>query len=295
MKRNFWILSIVVLVGVGSAWLGIVRSRARISAEHSERAAEFATASHEGASVAIVAPSETEAYRAGIEDAVRDADLIRMDEKRLSATVQAQLVETVGGFLAMRFGGASPDAYWQWREAQGYLLRESEEMIDLCLVDAAYEELFDRPLPEGVPWRELHAQILAGYDTFRGGRSRLVGIASDRRGWSVVCKRLTLADPDWPNLDGLVGSLLYAGDVTATTWPWHAPPFSSRERLIDRGELLVCNIGFLGRFGDGALRPVVLSMIWDDERGRWWILSLATGAPLGDRPGTIKEAAGMPW
>lgn len=295
MKRNLWITGIIVLVGMGAAWIGFARSRASLAAERSERVNEFATASHEGTSIAIAAPSQTDAYRSDIEEAVRHADLVRIEEGRLPAGAQAQLVQTVSEFLAIRFGNGSAGQYGRWCEEQGYRLRDPDELIRLCLADSAYEELFGRPLPEDVPWRELHAQILAGYDTFRGGRSRLVGVASDPRGWSVVCKRLTLADPAWPNLDGLVGTLLYAGNVTMTTWPWYAPPFSFRERLIDRGELLVCNIGFLGRFGDGALRPVLLSMIWDDDRGRWWLSSLGIGAPLGDRPGTLKDAAGVPW
>ncbi len=295
MKRTLWITGIIVLVGIGAAWLGFVRSRASLAAERSERINEFATASREGTSIAIATPSQTDAYRSGIEEAVRHAVLIRMEEGRLPDRTQAQLVQTVSEFLAIRFGEGSADQYGRWCEEKGYRLRDPDELIRLCLADSAYEELFDRPLPEDVPWEDLHAQILAGFDTFRGGQGRLVGIASDPRGWSVVCKRLTLADPAWPNLEGLVGTLLYGGGITTTTWPWHAPPFSFREQLIDRGELLVCNIGFLGRFGDGALRPVVLSMIWDDDRARWWLSSLASGAPLGDRPGTIRDAAGIPW
>lgn len=273
-RRRLAVIAMIVACGVGVAWWSFSHARGEIGREKLELRQRFARARDTIRLMEVVpAGASTEVDRL-VRSAIA-SDSIASDA--LPADARERLATDVSRFLGARFGDGSADEYIRWRREAGYLPREIEDLRQNWFLDQTYEFLFHEPVPDDVPWNELHARVVAAMDRLTHGEHRLDRIASAPGAVAVVVKRLTRADPSWPPVGALPGELLDTGNAIATSQSWWTAPIDVEDLLERNGEALVAQVAFVGEFGNGARRPISLSHVWDPDRRRWWLVAIHVG------------------
>lgn len=281
--------SVLALMAGWSVW----RSGQAQQSNMDQRLRTFRSASAQAANIPLEPASTISGLERTLGEAIRAADYVSVDAAQLPRGAAERLAADASELLRHRFGAGSAAGYVQWRREAGYRLRGSEELQTKCLVQEVHRYLFKQELAAGADWDELQAKVLTAMDTHGGGRHRVDKIASDAAGVAVAVKRLTPADPSWPAVGGVVGDLLDAGNLISTHWPWREAPLDPDSLLQANGEALVAQVSLLAQMGDGSVRPMTLSHVWDPAAGRWWHFATHVGNKVGGEPGRTSDAAGV--
>ncbi|MCL4221957.1 MAG: hypothetical protein KJZ65_11390 [Phycisphaerales bacterium] len=206
-SRRLAVVLAVCLASGGVFWWSSSGALGRRSAHEQKQNARFVSSQRAIKDPAIPRHVDPAVLVSGLAPLLDDPALNGVPE-----TIRTRLSEDVAEFLESRYGQSAAD-HIRWRRERGYREIPLPELQSRWFIDQTYQHVFGKPLPRQGKWDELHTALIAGVDAADGGRHRLAGLATATNAMVVSVKKLTPADPRWPALGGLVGSLLDDGNV----------------------------------------------------------------------------------
>lgn len=195
-----------------------------------------------------------------------------------AAAERDALLKHAGEFLYYRFVQPSPQAYRQWREANGYRFRDPEALRAGGL-EAEYAYWFDEPYPGDPHFVEVFDRMWEGSLGFRGGRSRPVALAMERSGVEVAFGQVDITWAEgFPRLSGEYDAETWHGlQQVALARDWWTDPHGGiheelhRSESVERGaRVRIALVGVVMEMLEGDRYPITLTFYQDDS-GNWWL------------------------
>lgn len=185
---------------------------------------------------------------------------------RLSEGSRQKLLRHASEFVWTRLACEDIDEYLTWRRRNGYELRPREELDKKWMVGWDYEREF------GVPWpEEERSEVSLSRFVQRGCESatRPVEMCDSSAGLGVCVHRTTKARQEMEYLKGELGTEAWYGAHNATFRNWWRGKRGMREVMLERGEVVVAQVGMVVRRADGVRCPLVVTLIEDPAEGAW--------------------------
>jgi hypothetical protein len=256
---------IVLVVLAAGAWL-LLRSAPPEPEGFTERAAKIAKPYYETVPQIPVPTSVDEALSVLELGTIRVADLLGRERSYAALGAAAE-------FLVKRFGRSDQVAYRKWRESLGFRWHGREFLEKWWDISKQYAKY--SPSSPVAP-SEVFDLLYREKTNANAGFNRVVGMAGDASGISVVFGTMTPGNPGREYLGGRLPSEMWHGGISSTHCSWFAPPRPYKERLALGEHVQYAEIGVILSHADGSRRPLVMTFVWDNTASRWDLQVLNT-------------------
>ncbi|MCW5774923.1 MAG: hypothetical protein KIS87_00555 [Phycisphaeraceae bacterium] len=273
MTRNFLLVAVSLLAAGGSAWLTFVRGHQAVRVEDDLQAEYTASIRSDAASVQITAPiagNEVHGHLAA--SSVHGEDAVTRAQRRLLAAEAAE-------FLRVRFDASDADEYASWMRSRGFVPAGLAELRSFWHIDDIYRADVGLPMPDDVTFEDAWRDIWRAASRSKRPRVDLTHAANAPEGYSIAARRITLADPSWPQAPHPPFQALVHSGAVHTSHSWWRHPRAWQEQLKANGSALVAHVVFMARNADGSRGAVCLAFVWDDATGNWLLQSVSTDIP----------------
>ncbi|MBL8745787.1 MAG: hypothetical protein JNK58_05445 [Phycisphaerae bacterium] len=260
-------LAILGLIGLGlSFWIARPNNINSSSMGFTERAARDAQPIYSTIPQVPISAEADEIMSILTMAPVRGVEKIGRDRAHL-------VLSAAAAFLANRFGRGDPVAYRTWRTSNRFRWKNRDALEESWTISRQYEKYTHRTA-SSLP--EMFDTLFREKAIANGGFNRVVGMAGDAAGMSIVFGVMTPGNPIREMLGGRLPSVIWHGGMSGTHCSWFTPERPYKERLARGEHVDYAEIGIIMSHADGSRRPLIMTFIWDPVPSQWELQVLNT-------------------
>lgn len=223
-------------------------------------------------SVSVSMPGSVAAVLSGMDECGR-----KIETNGLSTLSCESLIETFAELIVMRFAGSGLDAYAAHRLRAGFPVG-IDDLKAIWTIEQMHEYVFEEPWPETPDWDALFLKFAAALEQIADPRDKIVGIASEPRGYEVAIRTVPVTDvlsaATGVDASPALGGDAWSSRIGSTHIVWWKPPLPAGAK----GNLVhVGTVGVVVAYASGDRGFLVFRFIFDVPSESWGLFSVTEG------------------